>query len=662
MNRNDAPVTLELPIKRCTMDTQSPQKVSSKSDISADEIQTPSFRHGHATIDKMTQDARNHSRGSNESHKVPLTDLHKSPLQSLGGTEKSRGCKVSPSARHSQVNTAIKTVKETEIQDRKKQEGKEIGRLLKPSESGVSKEKLKKDIKSGPRQMVEQTETENTKNSAGKVKDVIIMDVSPKQTEKIKPTLETAEETSSELRNMTINVPDSFTPPQTYAPNNTHLSKPQMKDFQEIQKPLTKVISIAELLRLQIKALDETLANPVTTIPTHSDHMQDPTTTSPGTCEVLKDDDEKCKPELKKSMPDKRNSGMNEEDSPPKNIKETLMEVYHQLKTDQQQFQTQSATSPPIQALEKPVVIPSTSFIDTGTSVENPRPHDSAKYINKGVVADCQEKETSVLASNVKTVQEEPRNPLTVTPMRLSAQESDDAVLQRTKGESIEDKDMVLMNKTELNIKTKTPSDQSKTDEKYTKIMSTLSVQKFPNKSGENYLDHIQQDSPMVEEFSRMDSFTSPTPKACPSLKKSFVSSNPSATAQELASGARRKILQQKAKPEEASGATSPVDNQTKKKEVPPTSTKLPANPVGHFSSPILSRRSPLLQPPGDQTFPEEKSSPLTSRRKMPPETQMQNQQSSEESHMPKTEGKPANKDKNDPFKGGMASCWNSTF
>lgn len=664
MNRNDAPVTLELPIKRCTMDTQPPQKGLSKYDTSADEIQTPSFRRGrHATIDKMTQDTRNHSRGSNESHKVPLTDLHKSSLQSPGGTEKSSGCKVSPSARYSQVNTAIKTVKETEIQDRKKQEGKEIGRLLKPSDSGVSKEKLKKDIKSGPRQMVEQTETENTKNSAGKVKDVIVMDVSPKQTEKIKPTLETAVEASSELQNMTLNIPDSFTPVQTHAPNNTNLSKLQMKDFQEIQKPVTKVISIAELLRLQIKALDATLANSVTTIPTHSDLMQDPTTTSPGTCEDLKDDDEKCKPEMEKSMPD-RKTGMNEEDSPPRNIKETLMEVYHQLKTDQQQFQTQSATSPPIQVLEKPVVIPSTSVIDTGTSAEKPRPHDSAKNIDKGVVADCQEKETSVLASTIRTVREEPGNPLTVTPMRLSAQESDVTALQHTKGESIEDKDMVLMKKTpetELNSKTKTLSDQSKTDEKYTKNMSTLSVQTFPNKSGENYLEHIQQDSPMVEEFSKMDSFASPTPKASPLLKKSFVSVIPSATAQELASGARRKILQQKAKPE-ASGATSPVDNQTKKKEVSAEGTKLPASPVGHFSSPILSRRSPLLQPPGDQTFPAERSSPLSSRRKMSPETQTQSQQPSEESHMPKTEGKPPNKDKNDPFKGGMALCWNSVF
>lgn len=662
MNRNDAPVPLELPIKRCTMDTQPPQKVLSKYDTSADEIQTPSFRRGlHATIDKMTQDARNHSRGSNESHKVPLTDLHKSPLQRTGGTEKSRGCKVSPSARHSQVNTAIKTIKETEIQDRKKQESKKIGGLLKPSDSGVSKEKLKMDSKSGPRQMVEQTETENTNNPAGKVKDVIVKDASPKQTEKIKPTLETAEEASLEQKelNMTLNIPDSFTPLQTHAPNNTNLSKLQMKDFQEIQKPVTKVISIAELLRSQIKVLEAQLANTVTTIPIHSELMQDPTTAFPGTHEDLKDDEGKCKVEMKKSVPD-RKTGMNEEESQPRNIKETLMEVYHQLKTDQQTFQTQSATSPPIQTLEKPVSIPSTTVIDTGTSAENPKAQDSAKHFDEGVVAVCQEK-----ASNIRTICQEPGNPLTVTPMRLGDQESNVTVLQHIKDEPIEDKDMVLMNKTpetELNSKTKTLSDQSKTDEKYTKNTSTLSVQTFPNRSGDNYLEHIQQDSPMVEECSRMDSFASPISKASPLLKKSFVSSIPSATAQELASGARRKILQQRVKPEEASGATLPVDNQDQKKEVSTESTKLPASPVGHFSSPVLSRRSPLLQPPSDQTFTTERSSPLTSRRKMPSETQTQSRQPSEESHTPKTEGKPANKDKNDPFKGGMALCWNSAF
>lgn len=671
MNRNDAPVSLELPIKERTMDEQPPQKTPSKRDTSTDEIQTPSVNRGlQATIDKMTQDTRDHSRGSNESHKVLLTDLHKSPLQSPDGGEKSRGCKVSPSAQHSQVDTAIKTVKETEIQNRKKVEGKEVGKLVQ-SDSGASNEKVEMETESSALHMVEHTETENTKDAADKDSDVIIVDASNKQTEKSEHTLKIAEETSSELHNITLNTSDPVIPRQRKTPKNTNLSKLQIKDLQEIQKPVVKVISIAELLRLQIKALDSTLANSVTTIPAHADLVHDPTTTSTETCEDLKDDDGKCKPEVKKSMSD-RKTGTNVEDSPPRNIKETLMEVYHQLKMDQEQIQTQGATSPPVQALEKPLLIPPISVVDTGNTTETARLHDSAKKYGKGVIDICQETGASVLASNLSgTVSQAPGAPLTVTAIKLSAQGSNVTVLKHTKDEPVQDKDMgfiqQLTPEIELNSKTKrgtseTLLDQSKMDEHNTKNNSFLNVQKFPTKSElvtdiqENNLELIQQDSPMVEEFSRTDSLANPTPKVSPLLKKrSCVSSIPSATAQELASGARRKILIQKAKPEEASEATSQVDNQTQNKEVSTESAKLSASPVGLSPSPSLSRRSPLLQPPGEQTSPAERCSPLLSRRKMPPETQAQSQQPTEEIRTPKTEGKLANKDKHDPFKGRMA-------
>ena len=157
----------------------------------------------------------------------------------------------------------------------------------------------------------------------------------------------------------------------------------------------------------------------------------------------------------------------------------------------------------------------------------------------------------------------------------------------------------------------------------------------------------------MAEEFSRTDSFASPTPEASPLLKKrNCASPIPSATAQELASGARRKILIPKAKPEEAPEATSPADNQTWKKDISTQSSKLSTSPVTLSTSPSLSRRSPLLQPPEDPTSHAERRSPLLSRRKMAPETPAPSQQPSEEIHTPKTEEKPAEKEKHDPFKG----------
>lgn len=152
-------------------------------------------------------------------------------------------------------------------------------------------------------------------------------------------------------------------------------------------------------------------------------------------------------------------------------------------------------------------------------------------------------------------------------------------------------------------------------------------------------------------EFTRTNSFANPPPEASPSLKKrNCVSPIPSATAEELASGARRKILPSKAKPEEASEATSPVDSQTQKKDA--STSKLSASPVTPSMSPSMSRRSPLLQPPSEQTSPTERRSPLLSRRKTTAETQAPSQQPTEKIHTPKTEEKPAEKEKHDPFKG----------
>ncbi|XP_042177159.1 alpha-protein kinase 3 [Oncorhynchus tshawytscha] len=71
--------------------------------------------------------------------------------------------------------------------------------------------------------------------------------------------------------------------------------------------------------------------------------------------------------------------------------------------------------------------------------------------------------------------------------------------------------------------------------------------------------------------------------------------------------------------------------------------------------SPGLSRRSPLLQPPnGQRTPPTERRSPLLSRRKLAPtpETLKQSQEPAlETTSTTKTEEKPAEKDKHNPFK-----------
>uniref|UniRef100_A0A4W6FPH5 non-specific serine/threonine protein kinase n=1 Tax=Lates calcarifer TaxID=8187 RepID=A0A4W6FPH5_LATCA len=119
---------------------------------------------------------------------------------------------------------------------------------------------------------------------------------------------------------------------------------------------------------------------------------------------------------------------------------------------------------------------------------------------------------------------------------------------------------------------------------------------------------------------------TSTQPQSSVASIRNCASPIPSATPQELASGARRKILIPKAKPEEATEATSPTDNQAQKKEVSSPSSRLSTSP---------------------RTSPVERHSPLLSRRKTALETQVPSQQAAEE----KTEGKTTEKDKHDPFK-----------
>ncbi|KAK5604909.1 hypothetical protein CRENBAI_006502 [Crenichthys baileyi] len=112
----------------------------------------------------------------------------------------------------------------------------------------------------------------------------------------------------------------------------------------------------------------------------------------------------------------------------------------------------------------------------------------------------------------------------------------------------------------------------------------------------------------------------------------------------EQASGARCKVPTLKAKTAEAQESTPLTNSQTQKREIPVHSSKFSASIV----SPVLSRRSPLLQPAEEQTSVTERQSPLLTRRKMASETQTQSRLLTEKIH---TKGKPTEKDKHNPFK-----------
>lgn len=654
-NRNGAPVSVELPLGQPALATQPLQKTPSKGDTSTDQNQTASISSGlQATIKKATQGTRDRWKGSNESHTVLLTDPYTSPTLSPSSGEKCSRGKVTPCGQDSQAVTAIKTVKETKVELKTKAESEEVCRLLVQSDSQASHEKV--ETEAGSVDHIKPAEGENT--NADEDGDAIIMNGSDKPTEETAASLRREENTTPELHrsNDMLQKSDPAVERQIIDRlNDSNLSNLQVKDFQEVQKPAVKVVSVAELLRTQIKALDSVLTHSTTTIPDHDNMLSHPTPLPEETYKGSKENG-KWENGVKDSVSE-RGNGSSTEDTPPKNLKETLMELYHQLISDPKQPETPDATFQPAQATRK------TSLITPVVNIVLPAsPHVSAK--NHETV-NCLENGTSNWLSNQsRPVIQESCSPVAVAPEKLSVQESNNAVLKCDKDEPVQDKDLQSTQKITSGIKltSKTPTQtqetallgQYKLDEPNKEQSSFLREQK-PSTKSETETDLkglIQRDNPMVEEFLRIDGMANSTTASSPSLeKRNGISEIPSATAQELASGARRKI--QKAKPEEALAEVSAAHSQTQTKEEAVESTKLSASPVAVSPSPRQSRRSTQLQPPSEPASPAERHSPLLSRRKMPPETE--SQQLTKDIYTAKPEGTLGLKDRkdlHDPFKG----------
>lgn len=626
MSRNDAPVSLEVSLNHRSVEAQPPQKTPGR-DTPADDIKTPTFKPGpQVPTDKMVKDTWDHSRGSNESRMVPFADRQKSPPQNPGTGEKSRGCKVSPSTKHGQADTAIKTVKETEKQVGMKEDTRKVGDSAR-SQSKASRERIETETESADRQ---QTEEKKVTSATDKEMEKIA-DASVKQSEKSKLTLKSAEKTSPKSSNL---------PDPAEAPEKT--SQLQAKDSQTQHATPPKVISIAELLRSQIKALESMLANSVADVTT-----QEPPSTE--THKNVKDD-------KGKRIPEAKTSNRKPEDIPLRNIKETLLEVYQQLQLDQVQLEIHEAILAPVQASEK---IPPASAVDTGTTAES----DNTQKVL------CQETGAALVSDLPASVGQETETPPPVKPV-ISATGSNIPVIKHVKDETDQDKHLEFLTKSSPIIKDGIPTeseisekllDQSKTDKLHTKINVFVNVQKVPAESGPithlQAIEFNQQDSLIVEDVPQTDSSAGPSPKTSPLLKRRSRTSIPAATEQELASGARRKIPKEKTSPEEALEAPSPVDSQVQVHNPSTESPKFFSSPASLPSSPSLQKRSQLLQPvpAGEQTPSLERHSPGLSRRKTQPENPTQSQNNSDETHIQQTEEKPAKKKKPDPFKGRNA-------
>lgn len=668
-NRNDAPVSGELPLRQPASATQPLHKTPSKADTSTDQNQTASISPGlQATIKKPTQGTRDRWKGSNESQTVLLTDPYTSPTLSPGSGEKCSRGKVTPCGQDNQAVPAIKTVKETKVQLKTKAESEEVCRLLVQSDSPASHEKVEIDAESVDH--IKPTEEENTQ--ADEDGDAIMMNASDKHNEETATSLRREENTTPEMHrsNVMIQKSDPVVERQVVnRQNDSDLSNFQVEDFQEVQKPVLKVVSVAELLRTQIKALDSFLTHSATTIPAH-DNILSPPTQMPEETDKGSKENGKWENEVKDSVSE-RGNGPNNEETPPKNLKETLMELYHQLISDPEQPETPDATFQPAPATKKTsLVAPVVNIVLPASPHVTAKPHETVNCLENGT--------SNWLLNQSGPVIQESCSPVAVAPKKLSAQESNDAVLKCDKEELVQDKDLQSMQKITSGIKltTKTPTqtqetaplDQYKLDEPNKEQSSFLREENPSTKSEtetdtiEKYCGLIQRNNHMVEESLRIDGMANSTTASSHVLeKRNGVSEIPSATAQELASGARRKIQTQRAKPEEALAEVCTAHSQTQTKEDLVESTKLSASPVAISPSPRQSRRSTQLQPPSEQASPAERHSPLLSRRKMPPETESQH--FTKDSYATTPEGTSAlkdRKDSRDPFKGTwqLVACY----
>lgn len=640
MNRNDAPVSVELPSRQHALATQPLQKTPSKGDTSRDQNQTSSINSGlQATIKKPAEGTRDRWKGSNESHTVLFADPHTSPALSPGIGEKCGRDKVSPCWQDSQAVTAIKTVKETKVELQTTAECEEVNTPLVLSESQASHEKV--GILDNRVNHIEPTEGLNTK--ADKDGDVAIMESSIKHDEERATSLKREENTTLEQQSDPV--------VERHSLKDSNLPNFPVKDFQEVQKPVTKVESVAELLRMQIKSLDSILTHPASTIPASDNMLSHSNQMHKETYKDLKENEEK-------NSVSKRGSGPTNEDTPPKNLKETLMELYHQLICDQTQPEIPEAPFQPVQASEN------TSPL---THVVNVLPTSSDISAKKDKTVNCLENGTSKwLSDQSQHVIQESASPAAVTPTKLSGQKSRSAVLKCDKDEPVHNKDSRLMQKTssepELTSKPQTGNqqtaffDQCKVNESNREKSSLLSVQK-PSTKAENQIDYgssIQKDNPLVEDLLRIGVMANSTTVTSPVFDaRNGISIIPSATAQELASGARRKVQTQKAKPEGESAEVSKTHSPAQPKEDVGESTKLSTSPVAISASPRQPRRSTQLQPPSELASPSERYSPLLSRRKVPPETE--SQQPTKDINPATPEGTSGSKDRkelHDPFKG----------
>ncbi|XP_046898449.1 alpha-protein kinase 3 isoform X1 [Hypomesus transpacificus] len=715
--RNEAPVNPEPLTTRSELDVQFLPQPPSEREVTTDANQTPTLHNASRTSnDEIAQSTWDHSGGSRESHTLPFKEALKSPLESLGDSENSLGCNISPTLLPGQVEKAIKTVGGTKIQDEKIVEGTGGLRVQKDNFASLG-EKAENETDVEMERTVNQLENQNGNNS--------VMDVAGVEMEKNVAVLKAKKcpvIQKNNCQHLSLEtIPDSTQLTDT----NSNPSAQKPNDSKDLPKPVASIMSVADLLRAQLKAFSSTLISSATPIqnPVHCFNADlQPTLPQSAAVQDIEpnpmirmDDTELIKNSGKPKIgKETNNCFLSAGSDVPSGLEE------HRRDTETKLVQSTSIVSPTIETSTTEFDIPSISIRDKRNTFENRNPNMAKEndcVMDTGQDAPLENK-PNVCLIGPESIQIDSalltQNPklasgvtlISVPPLDIFQEHKQ---VQENTTDEIDSLQSVLPKVSIQHHQVSCPSVLSSLScdtEKlsYTKkpeclINTTPIVPPFSDNCLKNtqpdtamFVDQLeghQHDMPQLssQTMQRLDSHVpalgpeTQEPKVptinlpCSKTKDikledtkmdylvsvsnieenslfrkgDIASPLPSATPQELASGARRKIFIPKSKGDDAD-TTPPPDSQSPREEVPRRTSRL--SPETPSLSPSFSRKSPLLQPPSGQAnpFPAEKRSPLPSRRKVASDAPKQMQEPAQ-TDTAKPEEKPAEKDKHNPFK-----------
>ncbi|KAK7913646.1 hypothetical protein WMY93_013857 [Mugilogobius chulae] len=521
--RNETPVNLELKPKLHTIST--PEASLSESTVL--DRRGPSLQNGvHKAMDNMAQNTQDHSRGSDAIYVGLLSDTQKPPCESSYTTENKPKCNVSPTTQQSKTNSLIRTVEGTEIQLHEKEKAKETNAsLLSRTTQCDDGQRISEEKSPEIAKITEETTMESKQQEKGCNDTMTSEQVSLGEHGSLQPQENT----------QITNKADMFL-------------EPEPKDPQKCPSPIPNIISIAELLRSQINALEESVSSRIASINNTETPIGRIVNTASNTTKTNKDTLEK---------------------GPPQTIKETLMQIYNELIKTKELF-----------ADEAPVLSNCTQPLE---SVEIPATASVVKSI-------CNEiNEPKATNQSERAVEE------TGLPSKLMEQEPSDNKCTDIQSPEIKLDCIPVRETTSVPFTYTNKMEEHKSSISNYEVVQELRVPSVLN--SENNLHNNNATETVV------------MPRCGPVSQKSNCDSISSATPQELALGARRKTPAHKNKlvedePPNANNDFSPAaENLSTSPRLPQRSNLLLPN--SESVSP-KTKRSPLI---GRKKSPPEKLS-----------------------------------------------------